>query len=172
MDLSNKICAIKDYPKEGIIFRDITTLLMDRGAFKASIDQLSEKLKDKKVDKIVGIEARGFIFGAAVAYKIGAGFVPVRKPGKLPREKVSAEYELEYGKDKVEMHLDSIKKGENVVIIDDLLATGGTSKATAQMVEKLGGKIQGLLFLVELISEGLKGRENLKDYPVESLIKY
>ena len=172
MDLSNKICAIKDYPKEGIIFRDITTLLMDRDAFKASIDQLSEKLKDKKVDKIVGIEARGFIFGAAVAYKIGAGFVPVRKPGKLPREKVSAEYELEYGKDKVEMHLDSIKKGENVVIIDDLLATGGTSKATAQMVEKLGGKIQGLLFLVELISEGLNGRENLKDYTVESLIKY
>lgn len=172
MDLSNKICAIKDYPKEGIIFRDITTLLMDRDAFKASIDQLSEKLKDKKVDKIVGIEARGFIFGAAVAYKIGAGFVPVRKPGKLPREKVSAEYELEYGKDKVEMHLDSIKKGENVVIIDDLLATGGTSKATAQMVEKLGGKIQCLLFLVELISEGLNGRENLKDYTVESLIKY
>lgn len=172
MDLSNKICAIKDYPKEGIIFRDITTLLMDRDAFKASIDQLSEKLKDKKVDKIVGIEARGFIFGAAVAYKIGAGFVPVRKPGKLPREKISAEYELEYGKDKVEMHLDSIKKGENVVIIDDLLATGGTSKATAQMVEKLGGKIQGLLFLVELISEGLNGRENLKDYTVESLIKY
>ncbi|MGO1580731.1 MAG: adenine phosphoribosyltransferase [Peptoniphilaceae bacterium] len=169
MNLSNKIRAIKDYPVDGVIFRDITTLLKDSEAFKSAIDQIC-KLRDEKIDIVVGVEARGFIVGAPVAYKLGCGFVPVRKKNKLPYDTVSANYELEYGIDKVEIHSDAIKEGQRVLIIDDLLATGGTSKAVIELVEKLGGKVVGLDFLVEL--EDLQGRKFLDGYDVRSIIKY
>lgn len=170
MDLSTKIRAINDYPIDGIIFRDITTLLKDGEAFSESIDQLSNLFAGEKIDLVVGVEARGFIVGAPVAYKIGAGFIPVRKPGKLPAEKISATYELEYGTDNVEMHADAIKKGQRVLVIDDLLATGGTAKAVTELIETLGGEVVGLGFLIEL--EGIKGRDKLKGYNVKSIIKY
>ena len=170
MDLSTKIRAIYDYPIDGIIFRDITTILQDKEAFSESIDQLAELFKEEKIDLVVGIEARGFIIGAPVAYKLGAGFVPVRKPGKLPYDKIKATYELEYGTDTVEMHADAIKKGQRVLIVDDLLATGGTASAVTELIEELGGEIVGLSFLIELL--GLKGKDKLKGYNVKSIIKY
>ena len=170
MDFKKYIEDIKDFPEEGIIFRDVTPLLEDKDAFKACIDDLAAHAKDLGADIVVGPESRGFIFGCPVAYKINAGFVPVRKPGKLPRETVSASYDLEYGKNEVHIHADSIKPGENVVIIDDLLATGGTVEATIQLVEQLGGKVVGIAFLIEL--EALKGREKLKDYNVYSVLTY
>lgn len=169
MDLRDKIRALKDYPSEGIIFRDITTLLKETDGFKEAIDQLDE-LRDDEVDVVVGIEARGFIVGAPIAYKKNCGFVPVRKPGKLPAETISKEYALEYGIDKIEMHKDAIKEGSRVLIVDDLLATGGTSKAAVELIESLGGIVVGLDFLIEL--EGLPGREALKGYDVRSVIKY
>ncbi|MBL7575610.1 adenine phosphoribosyltransferase [Peptoniphilus asaccharolyticus DSM 20463] len=169
MDLRDKIRALKDYPSEGIIFRDITTLLKEADGFKAAIDQISD-LRDDEVDVVVGIEARGFIVGAPIAYKKNCGFVPVRKPGKLPAETISKEYALEYGIDKIEMHKDAIKEGSRVLIVDDLLATGGTSKAAVELIESLGGIVVGLDFLIEL--EGLPGREALKGYDVRSVIKY
>ena len=169
MELKDKIRAIKDYPKEGVIFRDITTLLKDKDAFQKAVDQMAEKI-DKDVDKIIGIEARGFIFGAALAYKLNKGFVPVRKPGKLPWEKVSESYELEYGEDSIEIHKDALEPGEKVVIVDDLLATGGTAKASVNLVEKLKGEVSSAIFLIEL--EDLKGREVLSGTRVESIIKY
>ena len=170
MDLKEKIRVIENFPKEGISFKDITTVIGDGEALKYSIDKIVEHLKDKKIDLIVGPEARGFIYGVPVAYAMGIGFIPVRKPGKLPRETVSASYDLEYGKNEVHIHADSIKSGENVVIIDDLLATGGTVEATIQLVEQLGGKVVGIAFLIEL--EALKGREKLKDYNVYSVLTY
>jgi len=161
---------IPDFPKPGILFRDITTLLKDNRAFKHALDALANKYKNKKIDKIVAVEARGFILGGAVAYRLGAGFVPVRKKGKLPWKTNSATYELEYGVDTLEIHHDAISAGERVLIVDDLLATGGTVKAVTDLVKQLQGKIVGIAFLIELTD--LKGKDKLKGYPVYSLIKY
>ena len=170
MNLESKIRNIQDFPKPGIGFKDITTLLKDGEAFKAAIDKIVENLKDKEVDYVVGPEARGFLLGAPVAYALGAGFVPIRKPGKLPAEVVSFEYDLEYGTDKIEMHKDSIEEGKKVVIIDDLLATGGTVEAATKLIESLGGEIVSIQFLIEL--EFLNGKDKLKGYDVDSIIKY
>lgn len=170
MNLESKIRNIQDFPKPGIGFKDITTLLKDGEAFKAAIDKIVENLKDKEVDYVVGPEARGFLLGAPVAYALGVGFVPIRKPGKLPAEVVSFEYDLEYGTDKIEMHKDSIEEGKKVVIIDDLLATGGTVEAATKLIESLGGEIVSIQFLIEL--EFLNGKDKLKGYDVESIIKY
>jgi adenine phosphoribosyltransferase len=166
--LEKAIKNIPDFPKPGIIFRDITSLIQNKTAFKKAIDALTNRIKGKKIDKIVGVEARGFIFGAAVAHKIGAGFVPVRKKGKLPRKTISSTYELEYGTDTLEIHEDAINPGERILIIDDLLATGGTVKAVIELVNKLKGQILGIGFVIELAD--LKGRDKLKDYPVFSLV--
>ncbi|BDU50198.1 adenine phosphoribosyltransferase [Haliovirga abyssi] len=168
--IKDLIRNIPDFPKEGILFRDITTLLKDSDGFKKVIDILAERYKDKKIDYILGAESRGFIFGAPLAYAIGAGFIPVRKPGKLPYNIVQAFYELEYGTDSLEMHTDAIEKGKKVLIIDDLLATGGTAKAIIELVEKLEGDIEEIAFIIEL--EGLNGRKKLKDYDIYSMIKY
>lgn len=172
MDFKQYIADIPDFPEAGIIFRDVTPLLKNKeayhqtiAAFKKWVDSLSVK-----VDVVAGPEARGFIFGCPVAYEIGAGFVPVRKPGKLPRETVSEEYALEYGTNEIQIHADSIQPGENVIIVDDLLATGGTVEATVKLIEKLGGKVVGIAFLIEL--EALKGREKLNGYEVCSLVTY
>lgn len=170
MDLKEKIRVVEGFPTEGISFKDITTLLKDAGALKECIDQLAERFRGIQADMVVGPESRGFIFATPLAYLLGTGFVPVRKPGKLPAETVSYEYKLEYGKDKLEIHKDSIKPGQKVLIVDDLLATGGTMYAAAKLVEKLGGEVVGLGFLIELTE--LKGREKLKGYKVESLIQY
>lgn len=170
MNLKDKIRVIEGFPKEDISFKDITTILQDKEAFKYTVDTLAKQLKDKNVDIIVGPEARGFLFGAPVAYAIGAGFVPVRKKGKLPSETISSKYELEYGNDELEMHKDSIKPGQRVVIVDDLLATGGTICSMIKMIESLGGEIISINSLIELTD--LKGREKLGKYDVYSLIKY
>ncbi|MDD5109380.1 MAG: adenine phosphoribosyltransferase [Candidatus Omnitrophica bacterium] len=168
--LEKSIRNISDFPKPGILFRDITTLIQNRAAFKKAVDLLSKKYKGKGFDKVVGIEARGFIFGAAVANKIGSGFVPVRKKGKLPYKTISITYELEYGTDTLEIHKDAITPGEKVLIIDDLLATGGTVKAATELVKQLGGKILGVGFVIELVD--LHGKDKLKEYPLYSLIKF
>lgn len=168
--IKNYIRNIPDFPKPGILFRDITTLLADKDAFKEAINILSKKYKNKKIDAVVAVEARGFILGAAIANKLGASFIPVRKKGKLPWRTHSVTYDLEYGTDTLEIHCDSIKPNQRILIIDDLLATGGTSKAVADLIEKCGGKIIGIAFLIELAD--LKGKEKLKGYPVFSLIKY
>jgi adenine phosphoribosyltransferase len=170
MNLTELIRDIPDFPVPGILFRDITTLLKDGDAFVQVIDQLSNKLSGLQVDKVVAIESRGFIFGAPIAYKLQAGFVPVRKLGKLPADTVSAEYDLEYGTNTVEMHRDAIKAGERVVVVDDLLATGGTTRATIELVEQLGGEIVGLAFLIELTELG--AREYLEGYNIVTLIRY
>lgn len=170
MDLKEKIRNVQDFPKPGIGFKDITTLLKDKDAFKEMVDIMADNLKDLDVDVIVGPEARGFLTGAPVAYAIGAGFVPIRKPGKLPAETESYEYELEYGTDKIEIHKDAIEKGQKVAIIDDLLATGGTMEAAVKLIEKLGGEVISIQFLIEL--EFLNGREKFDGYNVESIIKY
>jgi adenine phosphoribosyltransferase len=170
IDLAKCIRDIPDFPKPGILFRDITTLLRDKEAFKAALDALAAGYRDKKIDAVVAVEARGFIFGGALAREIGAGFVPVRKKGKLPWKTNSVTYNLEYGTDTLEMHHDAIKPGDKVLIVDDLLATGGTVKAVTDLVKQLGGEICGIAFLIELTD--LKGREKLKGYPVFSLIKY
>lgn len=170
MDLKEKIRVIEDFPAKGISFKDITTLLKDSEALNECINQMAERFKDVQVDMIVGPESRGFIFATPLAYLLKTGFVPVRKPGKLPADTVSYEYELEYGKDRLEIHRDSITPGQKVLIVDDLLATGGTMYAAAKLVEKLGGEVVGLGFLIEL--EDLNGREKLKGYKVESLIQY
>ncbi|MDD4899937.1 MAG: adenine phosphoribosyltransferase [Candidatus Omnitrophica bacterium] len=169
IDLKKCIRDIADFPKPGILFKDITTLLKDGKAFAQTVDALAQKYKNEKIDKVLAIEARGFIFGAAVAYKLGAGFIPVRKKGKLPAKTTSVTYSLEYGTDTLQMHEDAIKSGENILIVDDLLATGGTANAVAGLVKKMGGKIAGIAFLIELVD--LKGIEKLKEYPVYSLIK-
>lgn len=170
MNLKNLIRDVPDFPKKGIIFKDITTLLKDKNALKEALNQLYSKVENIQVDKVVAIEARGFIFGSLLAEKLNAGFVPVRKPGKLPAEKISESYLLEYGSDSLEIHIDAIQKGDKVLIHDDLLATGGTVEAVCKMVEKLGGEIVGILFLIEL--DFLNGREKLKKYPVHSIIHY
>lgn len=170
MDVKSLIRNIPGFPKPGIVFRDITTLARDRDGLRTAIDALADRYTDARIDRVVGIEARGFIFGAAVAYKLGAGFVPARKPGKLPAETVSAEYDLEYGKDAIEIHKDAIAAGERVLIVDDLLATGGTAAAAAELVEKLGGEVVELAFLIELTF--LKGRDKLPGYSVFSLVEY
>jgi len=169
-DLKATIRSIPDFPKAGILFRDITTLLANKRAFQQAINALAAKFKGRKIDAVVAVEARGFILGGAVAHKLKAAFVPVRKKGKLPWKTNSATYELEYGTDTLEMHRDAIKKGEKTLIVDDLLATGGTVKAVTDLINQLGGKIVGISFLIELTD--LKGREKLKGYLVDSLIKY
>lgn len=170
MELKDYIRSIQDYPKEGILFRDITTLLKDKDAFKLAIDKMSEQVKDKKVDLVVGAESRGFLIGSALAYKMNCGFIPVRKKGKLPYKTISEEYALEYGTDTLYMHEDAIKKGDNVLVVDDLIATGGTALAMIKMVEKLGGNVIGSSFLIEL--EELNGRKEIEKYPINILIKY
>ena len=169
-DLKDRIRNIPDFPKKGILFRDITTLWQDGPSFKKTIEEMAKYYEGKDISVVVGTEARGFIMAATLAYKLGAGFVPIRKLGKLPYKTVKAVYELEYGTDTVEMHEDAFKPGDKVLIVDDLLATGGTAQASVELVEKLGGKIVGLAFLVELTP--LKGRDRLKGYEVFSLIKY
>ncbi len=169
-DLKKLIREVPDFPKPGILFYDITTLLKDKLGFARLIDALTEHYIDKDIDLVLGIEARGFIFGPALAYRLNAGFVPVRKPKKLPGEVLQWKYALEYGHDTLEIHTDSIKPGQRVVICDDLLATGGTAKATAEMATALGADICGLGFVVEL--DGLKGRDKLRGYDVFSLLHY
>ena len=169
-DLTKLIRDIPDFPIPGILFRDITTLLKDGEAFRQSIDGLTERLKEYNPQKIIGIESRGFIFGAPIAYNMGLGFVPVRKLGKLPAETITAEYDLEYGTNSVEMHRDAIQPDERVVIVDDLLATGGTTRATIELVEQLGGKVVALAFLIELLDLG--ARDYLRGYEIVTLIKY
>lgn len=170
MDLKDFIRDVPDFPKKGILFKDITTLIKDRAAFKHTIDALVERYKGETIDKIVSVEARGYIFGGALAYMFNCGFVPVRKPGKLPGETVALDYTLEYGTNRVEIHKDGIEPGDKVLIFDDLLATGGTVHATCRLVEQLGGTIVGCAFLISL--KFLMGSEKLKDYPVFSLIEY
>jgi adenine phosphoribosyltransferase len=160
---------VPDFPKPGILFKDITTVLKNKRLFAETVEQLAKQYKGKKIDKIVSVESRGFIFGAALAYQLGAGFVPVRKPNKLPAEKLREEYALEYGTDALEIHLDAIKKGEKILIHDDVLATGGTAAATAKLVERLGGKLIGACFLIEL--SFLNGREKLPNLDILSLVK-
>jgi adenine phosphoribosyltransferase len=169
-DLSAHVRDIPDFPKEGILFRDIMPLLAEPVALHEAVDRIVEYGVGKHIDVVLGAEARGFILGAAVAYGLGAGFVCARKPGKLPYETVTAEYDLEYGTDRLEVHADAIKPGQNVLIHDDLLATGGTARAKIDLVEKLGGTVVGLAFIIEL--SGLDGRSKLEGYDVFSLIKY
>jgi adenine phosphoribosyltransferase len=168
--LKQMIREVPDFPKKGILFYDITTLLKDKTGFATLIDALSEHYLEKNVDLIIGIEARGFIFGPALAYRLNAGFVPVRKPKKLPAETAKVTYDLEYGTDTLEIHRDAVGNGQRVVIVDDLLATGGTAKACAQLVESIGGEVAGMAFAVEL--DFLKGRERLAKYDVLSLLHY
>ena len=164
------IREIPDFPKSGILFYDITTLLKDKTGFRGVIDGLKEHYRDVQVDLVLGIEARGFIFAPALAYALGAGFVPVRKPKKLPAPVVRVTYDLEYGSDTLEMHLDAVQPGQRVVLVDDLLATGGTMEATIKLVKQLGGEIAGLGFAVEL--DFLKGRSRFPEYDVFSLLHY
>lgn len=168
--LKKAIREVPDFPKKGILFKDITTLCKEPELFQRMVDMLGHRYIGKGIDLVVGIEARGFIVGAALAYKLGAGIVLVRKPGKLPHKTLKATYTLEYGQDSLEIHQDAIKKGQRVVIADDLLATGGTAGAVAELVRKMGGEIVECAFIVEL--EDLKGSEKLKPLPVFSLIKY
>ena len=161
---------VNDFPKEGILFKDITTLLQDGEGLRESIDQIAAHLENVEFDSVVGPEARGFIFGVPTAYKLKKGFIPVRKPGKLPYQCVSQTYDLEYGSSTIEMHIDAIQKGQKVVIVDDLLATGGTTKAMIDLIERMGGEVVKIVFLIEL--EFLKGRELLKGYEIESILKY
>jgi adenine phosphoribosyltransferase len=168
--LKKLIREVPDFPKKGILFYDITTLLKDKLGFARLIDALSEHYIGKEIDLVLGMEARGFIFGPALAYRLNAGFVPVRKPGKLPAETEKVSYDLEYGSNSLEVHKDAIKKGERVLIVDDLLATGGTAVATAKLASGLGAQIAGLAFVVEL--DFLKGREKLAEYDVFSLLHY
>jgi adenine phosphoribosyltransferase len=170
MNLAKYIRDVPDFPKKGILFKDITTLLNDKKALKYTIDEIVKLFRGKKIDYVVAAESRGFIFASAIAYKLGCGFVPVRKPGKLPYKTHSASYALEYGTDSLQIHQDAIKPGSSVLIVDDLLATGGTAKAMAQLVKRLKGKISGIAFVIELTF--LNGRKKLAGYPVHSLIKY
>lgn len=170
MNLKDKIRVIEDFPTEGISFKDITTLMQDKDAYVYVVNQFIDYLKDKEVDVILGPEARGFLFGSAVAYGMGVGFVPVRKPGKLPAETERFEYDLEYGQDALEIHKDALKPGMKVAVVDDLLATGGTMFASAKLVEQLGAEVVAMEFLIELTELG--GRERLKEYDIMSLVQY
>ncbi len=168
--LEEYVRSIPDFPEEGIIFRDITSILQDKEGLRLAIDSIEEKIKDLDFDVVIGPESRGFIFGVPIAYNLRKAFVPVRKKGKLPCETVEMEYELEYGKATIEIHKDAIKPGQKVVIIDDLIATGGTIEAITKLVEQLGGEIVSIVFLIEL--EGLKGKDKLSKYHVQSIINY
>ena len=169
-ELRAKIRDIKDFPTEGILFKDITTLLKDGPAFRRVVDLLSAHYRQSRIEVVVGIESRGFIFGGALAHQLGAGFVPVRKLGKLPGKTIEVEYELEYGRDALAVHEDGIRAGQRVLAVDDLLATGGTMAATLRLVEQLGGQVVGVAFLIELAF--LHGRDKLKSYPLHSVIVY
>ncbi|MGB9843695.1 MAG: adenine phosphoribosyltransferase [Caldisericia bacterium] len=169
MDLREFIRDIPDFPQKGILFRDITPLLKNKEAFNFAIKQMCEPFKNEKIDIVVGIEARGLILAAPIAFYIGAGFVPIRKPGKLPWKTLRKEYELEYGMAILEIHEDAINKNDRVLIVDDVLATGGTAKATAELIKQLGGEVVGFDFLIELVD--LKGKEVLKEYTLFSLLK-
>ena len=170
MDLKSKIRVIEGFPKEGISYKDITTLISDGDAFKEAVDIIKKNLENRNIDYIVGPEARGFLFGSAVAYALNIGFIPVRKPGKLPGETVSFEYSLEYGTDVLEICKGALKSGDRVAIVDDLLATGGTINACAKLIESQGAKVVSMQFLMELTE--LKGREKNKDYQIDSVLEY
>ena len=170
MDLKEHIRSVPDFPQAGILFYDITTLLRDAQGFKATIDQLSLPYRDQGIEAVVGIESRGFILGAAVAQELGAGFIPVRKPGKLPAKAIKESYSLEYGKDALEIHADAIDKGQKVLVVDDVLATGGTAAATARLVRSLGGDLCGMAFLIELLF--LDGKARLPGEQVYSVLQY
>jgi adenine phosphoribosyltransferase len=169
-DLRAKIREVPDFPKPGILFYDITTLLKDPEAFREVVDRMADQVAGKQIDIVVGMESRGFIFSAPLAYKIGAGFVPVRKLGKLPAETIEVEYQLEYGSATLEIHRDAIDSGQRVLIVDDLLATGGTVHGTIELVRRLGGEIVGLSFMVEL--SFLKGRDSLREFDINALLTY
>jgi adenine phosphoribosyltransferase len=169
-DLKKKIRHVPDFPKAGILFYDITTLLQDRAGLKAAIDHLTQPFLDQRIDLVVGIESRGFIFGSVVADRLGAGFSPVRKPGKLPSTTVRATYDLEYGTDTLEIHDDAVRSGQRVLIVDDLLATGGTARATMDLVKRLGGNVMALAFLIELVA--LSGRAKLSGENVHAVLQY
>jgi len=169
-DLKKKIRHVPDFPKPGILFYDVTTLLQDREGLKAAIDQLAAPFLNERIDLVVGIESRGFIFGAAVADRLGAGFAPVRKPGKLPSKTASASYALEYGTDTLQIHEDAVRNGQRVLIVDDLLATGGTARATTDLVKGIGGDVRALAFLIELV--GLSGRAKLPGETVHAVLQY
>ncbi len=169
-NLKDRIRSVPDFPKAGILFYDITTLLQDAAGFRAAIDSLALPFSDQQIDVVVGIESRGFIFGAAVADRIGAGFIPVRKPGKLPAKTVKATYALEYGTDTLEMHEDAIARGQRVLIVDDLLATGGTARATTDLVKRMGGHVHALAFLIELAA--LNGRQKLAGEQIHAVLTY
>ncbi len=168
--LKSAIREIPDWPKKGILFYDVTTLLKDKARFREAVDALIAPYRDKKIDVVVGVEARGFIFAPPVAYALGAGFVPVRKPGKLPAATHQVKYELEYGTDCLEIHQDAVQPGQRILVVDDLIATGGTAKAVAAMIERMGATVVGLSFVVEL--EFLHGREKLAGFEVTSIVKY
>ena len=168
--IKSKIRTVPHWPKKGIMFKDVTTLIKNPEGFKETIDLLYKRYADKNIDKVVGIESRGFIFGAPLAYLLGCGFVIVRKPGKLPAECICEEYSLEYGTDKIEVHKDAIEKGDRVLIVDDLLATGGTMAAARNLIKKLGGEVVELTFVVELID--LKGRDKLKGESIYSIVEF
>lgn len=170
MDLKKFVRSVPDFPAKGISFKDITPLLRNSETFSYIVNKLANHYKDKKVDVVLGAEARGFIIGGALAYKLGVGFIPARRPGRLPAEVTRAEYELEYGTDALEMHTDAIQKGDRVLIVDDVLATGNTALAKINLVEQLEGKVVGLAFLLELTF--LKGRDQLKNYDILSLVQY
>ena len=170
MDLKAIVRSIPDFPKPGILFRDITTVLKEPGALRASVDEMAKLLRDVDFDLILGPESRGFIFGTPLAYNLGKGFVPVRKAGKLPYDTVKKEYSLEYGSSIIEMHRDAIKPGQKVIVADDLLATGGTAKAIAELVEEVGGFVAAFVFFIELAALG--GRETLRGYRIESALQY
>ncbi len=168
--LGSLIRDVPDFPKKGIVFKDITPLLADAAGFTQAVDLIATRYRDDQIDLVVGVESRGFIFGSAVATRLGAGFIPVRKPGKLPSRTERVEYELEYGRDAVEIHLDAIKPGQRVLMVDDLLATGGTMKASCELVGKLGGQVVAVAFLIELAF--LHGRSKLAGYEVFSILTY
>jgi adenine phosphoribosyltransferase len=170
MDLKSLIRDIPDFPKQGILFRDITTLLRDPEGLRHTVDQLSEKFVDQSIDYVIGMESRGFIFGTPLAYKLGAGFIPVRKPGKLPAAVHTVEYDLEYGTDRLEVHQDAFAPPSRILIVDDLIATGGTAAATAELVHRTGCELVGFGFIIELTA--LEGRKKLPDVPIVSLVSY
>ena len=170
MNFNDYIRNIPDFPKEGILFKDITPLLKDKDAFTAAIDEMAKEYEDVDIDYVVGIEARGFIIGTPIAYALDKGFIPVRKPGKLPYDKLTASYDLEYGSNELEIHSDAIEEGDNILLVDDLLATGGTTKASVDLIEELGGNIVSIAFLLELVD--LKGRKEIEGYDIYTLLQH
>ena len=170
MNFNDYIRDIPDFPKEGILFKDITPLLKDKDVFKKAIDTIADNYNDIEIDYVVGIEARGFIIGTPLAYALNKGFIPIRKPGKLPYDKISASYDLEYGSNELEIHTDAISEGDNILLVDDLLATGGTTKASVDLIEKLGGNIVSIAFLLELVE--LNGREEIENYDIYTLLQH